>query len=79
MFAKTYTETPFTSEGDGCKTGGGAGKKREWGERERERARNETGEAADIAAIFPLRGAGAEGPSAVIYNRTRIFVNAQVP
>lgn len=46
---------------------------------ERERERNETGEGADIAAIFPLRGAGAEGPSAVIYNRTSLLVNAQVP
>lgn len=49
-------------------------------DKERQRERNETkGEGADIADVFPLRGAGAEGPSAVIYNRTSRFVSAQVP
>lgn len=45
---------------------------------ETQRERETEGEGADIADIFPLRGAGAEGPSAVIYNRTSLFVSAQV-
>ena len=46
-------------------------------ERERRNDRETEGESADVANIFPLQGAGAEGPSAVNCNRTGLFVSAQ--
>lgn len=56
--------------------GWGGGRKRER-ERERGNDKETEGESAGLANIFPLQGAGAEGPSAVSCNRTSLFVSAQ--
>lgn len=46
------------------------------GERQRRETNGTKGGGADVADIVPLWGAGAEGPSAVIYNRTSLFVSS---
>lgn len=47
------------------------------GVRKRRNDKETEGESAGLANIFPLQGAGAEGPSAVSCNRTSLFVSAQ--